>query len=80
MVLEYNRKLVGKQGELYKFGDALYGVYTVSKATAKKISLVRGAVLKQKGDYETTFSVPKSELNELKHLLKIRKDATPQKD
>ena len=72
----YNRKLVGLYGELYKYGEGLFGVYLQSKRIASKIARITGAVKRQDGDYETTYSVPELAYPAICTVLRIPKLAT----
>ncbi len=76
----YNRKLEGTNGELYKYGEGLFGVYTMSTRTANKVAKLEGARRRQFGDWEQTYSVPESHYSTLVALLKIKNPTEFKKD
>lgn len=78
--LSYNRKLEGTHGELYKYGEALLGAYVVSTRAANKIGKLEGAIRRQAGDYERTYSVPDKHYAALLKILGITKQAVLKRD
>lgn len=73
MELGYNRKITGKYGELYKFGEGTYGTYVVSKRIGKRLLKLDGAILRQEGDVEMTISIPEKTYESLRRILKFQK-------
>ncbi len=80
MQLVYNQKLVGQYGEMYKYGEGLYGACVTSKRVAKKVAKIEGAVLRQNGDWETVYSLPESQEASIRVLLKVPTSAQVKKD
>lgn len=76
----YNRKLVGRRGEIYKYAHCFFGAYVLTKPAAKKIAALPGVVRRQDGDYETTFSVPQGLFPELKKILGVSNLAVFERD
>lgn len=76
----YNRKLEGTHGELYKYGEGLFGAYVLSVRAANKIAKLDGAIRRQYGDFERTYSVPEVHYPVLRVLLGISEQAKFKRD
>lgn len=80
MLIEFNTKLVGEFGEVYKYGDELLGVYLPSRAKVKQVAALAGSRKIQNGDEESVFSVPNSHYSQIRKIMGIPKLAVFRRD
>lgn len=68
--MEYNQKLVGRHGELYRYSLDRYAAYCHPK-TGRKLLRLPETVKVQDGDIEMTVTFPIRLLEQVKRLIRV---------